>query len=626
MSSYSEKNIERFAGLAGIRKKPTPYIGPTDSDGLWTLWREPADNAVDQALAGRNDTVHLVQDTEKNVYWVADNGEGIPVGEKVFENERGKKEKLSTFYVVTGLTHGGSNFSGDTISRGTHGIGIKATNAMSTTFKVWTHREGKWWAIEYKSGKLTKDVHKSSPPKMPHGIKAARGTVVRFSPELPLFRKGVSMDPQNIRNWCELTSYLVPKLKVKYTNAKGKTVTLVTKGPSAFITKQLETLKVTQTGKTFTFSSKEADIAVAFTDAEGSDLVHAYTNGLRNKEGGEHLKALVDALAKSLASLSKKDKNGKLRYTPSDLRDGLIGLVNYKISAPQFNNQPKDKLIDERVYAIAFPQFLKAWSEFWKTHKSMAKAIIDRAETLRSKTNEFLHDKKLIKNVKAATKGLAAKLADVSGNKFPVERRELYLVEGDSAGGTAKLARDRAFQATFACRGKPLNVMDRGKDKVQANKEVVGIFASLGLELGKKNPLDTIRFGKIVLLADPDVDGRHINCLWLALFWQYLPSLFKDGRIFMVVSPEYMARYRGKVYFGMTKEAVYKKAGTDKVDVRHIKGWGEVSAEDMRPLAFEIGHRRLWRILPPKDKKGVLEFSALMGKDSKYRQKLLGVV
>ena len=153
--TYSEKNIERFAGLAGIRKKPTPYIGPTDSDGLWTLWREPADNAVDQALAGRNDTVHLVQDSEKNTYWVLDNGEGIPVGEKVFENERGKKEKLSTFYVVTGLTHGGSNFSGDTISRGTHGIGIKATNAMSTSFKVWTFREKKWWCIEYKSGKLT---------------------------------------------------------------------------------------------------------------------------------------------------------------------------------------------------------------------------------------------------------------------------------------------------------------------------------------------------------------------------------------------------------------------------------------------------------------------------------------
>jgi topoisomerase-4 subunit B len=174
-------------------------------------------------------------------------------------------------------------------------------------------------------------------------------------------------------------------------------------------------------------------------------------------------------------------------------------------------------------------------------------------------------------------------------------------------------------------RGKPLNVMETTKDKVNNNKEIAGIFAGLGLELGAKNPLDTIRFGKIILLADPDVDGRHINCLLLTLFWKYLPVLFKEGRIHMVVSPEYMARHKGKLLFGMTKASVYKQAGTEKVEIRHIKGWGEVSATDMQPLAFEVGKRRLWRVMPPKDKKGVLEFHALMGKSSAFRQKLLGV-
>jgi len=619
MSGYSEKNIERFAGLAGIRKKPTPYIGPTDHNGLWCLWREPADNAVDQALAGRNKLVHLIQDEKPNTYWVLDAGEGIPVGVKTFDDERGRKEKMSTLYVVTGLTHGGSNFSGDTISRGTHGIGIKATNAMSKSFRVWTYREGQWWVIGYKDGKVTDDVQKAKAPKLPHGLSVKKGTVVRFEPDLSLFRKDTKIDFNDVKNWCELTAYLVSGLEVKFTSKSGKTKTLVTKGPKDYILHQVESLKCSVTGKPFVFSSKEADIAVAFTDAEGSELVRAYTNGLKNAEGGEHVKALVDALVTSL-----KPFKGKLQYTPTDLREGLLGLVNYKISAPQFNNQPKDKLIDERVYPVAYKQFLSAWTEFWKSNKGMAKQLVQRASELRKKTADFLKDKKLIKNVKAAHKGLAAKLADVSGNA-PASARELYLVEGDSAGGTAKLARYRDFQATFAMRGKPLNVMETTKDKVNNNKEIAGIFAGLGLELGAKNPLDTIRFGKIILLADPDVDGRHINCLLLTLFWKYLPVLFKEGRIHMVVSPEYMARHKGKLLFGMTKASVYKQAGTEKVEIRHIKGWGEVSATDMQPLAFEVGKRRLWRVMPPKDKKGVLEFHALMGKSSAFRQKLLGV-
>jgi DNA gyrase subunit B len=217
-------------------------------------------------------------------------------------------------------------------------------------------------------------------------------------------------------------------------------------------------------------------------------------------------------------------------------------------------------------------------------------------------------------------------LADVSNSKVPFIERELYLVEGDSAGGTAKLARNRDFQATFSLKGKPLNVMETTKDKVNANAEVAGIFAGIGLDLSAQNPISKIRFGKIIFLADPDVDGRHINTLLMALFWKYLPDLFKEGRVFMVASPEYLARHKGKVYFGTNKESIYKQCGSDKVDIRHIKGWGEISAEDMQPIAFKKGKRRLWQVMPPRDKKGTLQFTALMGKDSTYRKKLLGIV
>ena len=617
MTKYDESHIERHAGLMGIRKKPTPYLGPTDGNGLWTMFREPADNAVDQALAGRNKLVHLIFDAEPNVYWVVDGGEGIPVGKKEFLDEQGRKEKMSTFYVVTGLTHGGSNFSGDTISRGTHGVGIKATNAMSKFFKVWTFREGEWWCIEYKDAKLSKQVYKGKAPKLPHGIKAKKGTVVCFSPDLSLFHKGAKLNPKDPLSWAELTSYLVKGLEVKITNSKGKTKTFITKGPAEYIVNKIEELKATQMGKSFVFSSKEADIAIAFTDCEGDNLIDAYTNGLHNKEGGEHVKALVDAMVKSLAPYQ-----GKNKYTPSDLKDGLIGLVNYKIAAPQFNNQPKDKLIDDRVYDVGYKQFLKAFHDFWVAHKGMARDVVTRAALLRSKTADFLKDKKLVKNVNAAKKKLATKLAPIQGNA-PVEQRELFLVEGDSAGGGAKRARNKYTQAIYPLRGKPLNVMEAKKEKINGNAEVVGLLAALGIDLGGKRPNLNVPYGKIINMADPDVDGDHINVLLLGVLWKYLPSLFKDGKVFVVKAPLYKSRYKGVIYFGMTKEQVFEKTGTTKCEVTYIKGWGELSESDL-DIALDPKIRKLYQVMPP-DKRGSQDFQLLLGKSPAFRKVLFGV-
>lgn len=620
--TYSEKDIERFAGLAGIRKKPTPYIGPTDEAGLWTLWREPADNAVDRALAGDNDLVHLVEDPSGK-YWVLDNGPGIPVGEKKFHNEHGKLETYSTLYVVTGLTHGGANFKGNTISRGTHGIGIKATNAMSKWFKVWTFRDGSWYSIEYKDAKVHKNVQKDTAPKLPHGIKPKSGTVVCFEPDLSLFQKKVKTVPLTyIQEWCKLTAYLVPRLKVCFTSKKGKTITLKTKGPAEYISKRLEELKATQLGKSFVFSSKTSDVAVAFTDQEGDNLVAAYTNGLHNKDGGEHVKALQDALFKSLKPFSKTSKDGKVKYTPSDLRDGLLGIVNFKISAPQFNNQPKDKLIDERVYDVAFKEFYDAWEAFWGKHKSMAKEVVARAETLRSKTADFLKDKRLIKNVKAAQKGVNSKLAGVVGSA-PVERRELLLCEGDSAGGGLIRARDKSFQAVYPLRGKPLNVMEADKDKVNNNVEIMGILAALGVQLDGK-AVGTIKYGRVILFADADVDGEHINTILLAALYKYVPNLFRSGNVFAIKSPLFKARYKDRVLFGMTKEEIYKQAGTNKVDITYLKGWGEVNESDLVHVALSPATRQLYKIMPSLGKSGK-DFELLMGKRPDYRKTLLGI-
>lgn len=942
---YDEDSIQRFAGLKGIRKKPTPYIGPTDSDGLWTIFREPADNAVDQALAGRNKLVHLIFDSEPNRYWIVDAGEGIPVGKKEFEDERGKKEKLSTFYVVTGLTHGGSNFDSDTISRGcftgdtevrllngktvtfeqlysrwckddtpidilsynlhtrklqpskismvmiakytkeiahvhlgdgsvvkctydhpfyvhseteiaiakiaaedlktgmslvstrdpsrenqsdisdhrishvelhtfdnevpvyditvddthtffvnpgvlvsnTHGIGIKATNAMSKRFTVWTCWKGDWWCIEYRDAALHKEPYKSKPPKLPHGLKAKRGTVVMFEPDLSLFHKGTKMQLSSAKEWSKLTSYLVKGMTVKLTNSSGETREYVSEGPATFVHDKIAELKATQTGKTFLYSSKELDVALAFADVEGSHVA-AYTNGLRNVEGGEHVTACIDSLVKSLKPyLGKKDK-----FTPSDVKDGLLGLVNYKIAAPKFSSQTKEKLIDERVYPLAQPQLLEAWSAFWAKNKSMAKAIIARASLLRSKTDDFLKDKKLIKKVGQANKKLQSKLAPVVGN-IPADKRELFIVEGDSAGGSAIRARNKSFQAIYPLKGKPLNAMEASKDKIQNNAEIVGLLAAIGVGAESKSAKGFVpSYGKIILLADADVDGplvgrtkvmlcdgttptikqlasrwernptpfwvwstntegqlvpalaqmpmkvatktklveiefscgtvvrsslnhkwpvnsssvepshfrfdvpylrsdeltvgdsirsiyfgksesrlnrvletynhtvvrvevidvkptdvycmavpefgnflladsdgngiatgnSHVNTLLLGNLHKFCPSLIDNGHVYTVRSPLYKGRHKNVVYFGMTREEVWKQAGA-QCDTTYLKGWGELSPEDMN-VALDPEVRTLFRIIATTSSK-TTEFRALLGKSPDYRKQLLGV-
>lgn len=614
--NYSEKDIERFAGLAGIRKKSTVYIGPNDSNGLWTILREPCDNAVDLALKNLNKLVHIVFDKETNKYWVLDDGPGFPVGVKKFEDERGRAEKLSTFYVATGLTHAGSNFDSDEISRGTHGIGIKATNAMSKLFKVWTFRDNKWWSIEYRDSKLKQDVKKDKAPKLPHGVKAKRGSVICFEPDLSLFVKGSKINLSDVMEWCTLTSYLVPGITVKLTTKKGKTKTYKTKGIGEYITARLDEEKATQYGKTFVHHDRFCDVAVAFANAE-NNAVRAYTNGLFNVDGGEHVKAVFYALVKAL-----KPYKGKADYKPTDLRDGVVALINAKIAAPKFSNQRKDGLLDDRIYKPVFESTFKAFEDFFKKHKSLAKEIVRRASELRKKTADFLKDKKLLKNVKSASKALSAKLADVSG-KTPVEERELFIVEGDSAGGLAKAVRNKQTQAVFSIRGKPLNVMDAQKDKINANKEVTGILAAIGI--GQDKDKNKIRYGKIILMADPDIDGSHINTLLLALFWRFTPHLFKEKKIFILKAPEFFSTHKGKTYFGDTPEDIYKQSGTEKMEIRHVKGFGELSADKIETVAFDVAHRKLVLVHPPEDKIGRKQFEQLMGKDPHYRQQLLGV-
>ncbi len=619
-----EQEIERYAGLKGIRKRSNSYIGPNDENGLWTCIREPLDNCVDLALKGLNKSVHLILDKEPGVYWIVDTGPGFPVAVKSFDDEHGKPEKLNTLYVATGLVHSGSNFKDEEISRGVHGIGIKASNAMAKRFDVWTFYKDEWWSIHYKDAAVDKQAAKSKAPKLPHGLKAKSGTFIRVEPDLKLFMKGTKINGADVKSWFDLTAYLVPGIVCKMTDMKGKTREIKHPGgPKDYVAHRLEELKATAKPKIFLHQSPLLDIALAFSDAEG-DNVKAYTNGLYNKDGGEHVRAVMDGMFASLKDYWPKQKKGDkgAPFKVGDLADGLLGLVNCKVAAPKFNNQPKDKLIDERVYDKAKTEATEAWTKFWSANKSLAKELVQRAVDIRSKTNSFLKDKKLIKNVKDARKGLSSKLAAIQGNA-PVNERELFFVEGDSAAGGLIRMRDKRTQAIFPLKGKPLNVIDTKQEKVNSNAETVGIIAALDMDLDSKKSEPAIAYGKVCTLADADVDGSHINTLLLATLWKYAPHLIENGNVYAVRSPLFKAKHKGQIYFGMTKAEIYKQAGTDKAECTYLKGWGELNDDELE-IAIKPGVRTLIKIGAP-NKEQAKEFHALMGADTSYRKKMLGV-
>lgn len=630
---YDESHITGFKrDLEKVRAKPTLYIGPTDAAGVFTVLRECMDNAVDEARAGRNDHIHVTIEPDGS-FWIRDRGVGIPV----------KKHKVMG---VSTLTHVLSNLqsSGKMATDGayksaigTHGVGIKASNALAEFFEVWTFRKdsGGWHYTKFERGKEKVAVVK----KKPKG-KEKPGTVIHFKPDDKIFGKA-KLSISAVQTWMEMTSYMNAGLELSLTY-KGKTKTWKSKhGIKSYLDKRIEDLKATPMSKKFVFhTSATMELAMSFTDVEGSQ-VEFFTNTVRNVEGGVHeddvnralynaLKAVAEAKGKGKTKPAPKSARGKKKkqsskstFNPTDVRDGLLGIVNYKIDAPQFDSQTKEKLVDQRVKGACYEEAFELFSKFFADNAKLAKDLIARATLLRSKTDSFLKDKKLVKNVNAAKKSMNAKLAPIKGSA-PWNERELFIVEGDSAGGSAKAARDPTFQAVYPLKGKPLNVMETAQDKINKNTEIAGLLAAIGVDTEgkpgkKKDPL----YGKIILLADADVDGSHINTLLLGVKYKFVRQLIEDGYVYTVRSPLYKGNKGTDVFFGMTKDEVWKKAGS-KIDITYLKGWGEVSPEDLG-VALDPALRTLIKI-KPSSKSGNAEFEQLLGKKPAFRKKLLGVI
>jgi len=612
---YTSESIQTLHGLDTVRANAAMYIGGTDAHGLFVILRELLDNAVDEHLAGRNDHVGVVFCEDKSI-WVVDSGHGIPQGVKRFETEvNGKmvKNSMPTMQSVFGVLHTSGKFKTEAyaVSIGSHGVGVKGTNATSEFFEVFTCYEGKWYTVSFKKGKLVNPVSPCKAPKNPAtGKPAVKGTLIHYKPDPTIFTVK-SFPPSMLMEWAEVMAYLNPGFKIQI-SAKGKTKTFFTKeGPKEYIRKRLETAKAEAEADMFEFSNELATVIVAFSNVDGFE-VRGYTNGLSNSQGGKHVDSVASALFKAL----QPHKGAKQEFTIHDFKDGLIGIVNAKLHKAQFSSQDKAKLTDVRMGAEFQAMVEAAAKKFFNGNKAMAKRLCDRAGKIAELKGKFKASKAVATELnKVKRQGPPPNYAPPH-KTVPVRDRILLICEGDSAAGGLKKVREPRH-GILPLKGKILNVSRATGDKALLSRDVLNILAAIGFDPKHEDPLKKLTVGMIVYFADADPDGLHINSLLNALSARYLPGLYEQGLVYVANMPEFYAIKGTQLFTGSTLSEVQAKLAKAKVktDVLHAKGWGEVDPEVLKVLALDDATARRIRIKPVSEDERSKYLAFMRGSD-----------
>lgn len=628
-SVYDESSIEILEGLEGVRRKPGMYLGEEGPARVFRMAKELIDNALDEAQAGRNTEITFYANVAKHEYIVADKGEGIPVGINT-------KHKQSTLTLIFTKLHAGGKFNDKAYSQaaGTHGVGASATNALSLTFEVWTRRDGKWHYQSFAKGKPTIALPKTVPAPPADVLKAlghkpVRGTVIRFVPEQPLVVDedgNCKLDLKLAYEWLKGVADLNTGLKIVLRTPKIERVMLNKKGPSELLAKRVEALKAEVIGKPILYEDTQMTLALRWTTYPKDDGLLSYVSCSPTKEHGTHYVGLTRALYKAIGEHATE----KQKYQSQDVLYGLVGAFNWRMSEPAFSSQIKDKLtsnVSKAVYDKVYPIL----HEFFKANSALARRIIKRAIDIKKIQDQ---QAKLLEGVaKAAAKTKGVLLPNVLAQAdCKPDQRELYIVEGDSAAGTAKLARNEKFQEVMRAKGKPLNCMDKKSTlaKCLANVEVQNLLIALGVnpkgfKAGAGVDVSTLRVQHLYFLADADVDGKHIEILLLGFLYRFMPELVDAGRVHVIDSPLFNCVYKGKRYYGKTsKDVVAQLPKGASAQIMRSKGWGEVSVEALRDLAFDVDTRRVITI-DQVSKKDRAELEDLLGRDPEKRKILLGL-
>ena len=616
---YSADSIQALEGMEHVRMRPSMYIGDVGVRGLHHLVYEVVDNSIDEALAGHCDTI-TVTINEDNSITTQDNGRGIPVGIH-------KKEGVSALEVVMTKIGAGGKFDKDSykVSGGLHGVGVSCVNALSESLKATVYREGKIWEQEYERGKPNYAVREA-------GTTDHRGTTVTFKPDPQIFQQTLEYSYDTLANRMRELSYLNKGITIvmedrRQKDEKGEILTETfhsKEGLKEFIT-FLDATRESIIQEVISIEGEKNGIPVEVAmiyNTSFSENLHSYVNNINTHEGGTHL----SGFRRGLTSTLKKYADGsgmldKLKFDISgdDFREGLTAIVSVKVAEPQFEGQTKTKLGNREVTSAVSQAVSEMLENYLEENPNDAKTIVQKvilaaqARHAARKAREMVQRKTVMSGG-----GLPGKLSDCS-EQDPAQC-EVFLVEGDSAGGTAKQGRDRNFQAILPLRGKILNVEKAMQHKVFENEEIRNIYTALGVTIGTEEDskalnLEKLRYHKVVIMCDADVDGSHISTLILTFFFRYMRELVESGYVYIATPPLYLVKKGAKKEYAWNddqRDQLMQQYGQG-ASIQRYKGLGEMNAEQLWDTTMNPEFRTLRQVTIESGSEADRIFSMLMG-------------
>ncbi len=627
--SYSAQNIQVLEGLEAVRKRPAMYIGDISEKGLHHLVYEVVDNSIDEALAGYCDDIKVTIHQDNSIS-VKDNGRGIPV-------DIMKKEGKSALEVVLTVLHAGGKFDKGTykVSGGLHGVGVSCVNALSTHLRAEVHKQGNVYVQEYSCGKPLTEVEKI-------GTASDTGTTITFKPDDSIFVV-TEYKYDTLASRLRELAFLNAGVRLMLTDERqmkedGSDVFYSEKGLEEFV-RYIDASKeaLIQDVIHITTEKQGTPVEVAMTyNTSYNENVYSYVNNIHTIEGGTHLTGFRRALSRTLKKYAEDSKmldKVKVEISGDDFREGLTAVVSIKVAEPQFEGQTKTKLGNNEVIGAVDQAVGEALTYYLEEHPKEAKIIVEKvilAATARAaarKAREMVQRKSPLTGG-----GLPGKLADCSSKDS--QACEIFLVEGDSAGGTAKQGRDRMFQAILPLRGKILNVEKAMPHKVLESEEIKNIYTALGVTIGteedsKELNLEKLRYHKVVIMTDADVDGSHIATLILTFFFRHMKALLEKGYIYIATPPLYLCK-KGKVEEycwddRQRRSFIDKYADGDEnaIHTQRYKGLGEMNAEQLWDTTMNPDHRTLRQVTIDSAAEADHIFSMLMGEDVAPRREFI---
>jgi len=616
--SYEAEDIQVLEGLEGVRRRPGMYIGGTDQKGLHQLVHEVVDNSVDEALQGACDTISVLLHADGKVT-VEDNGRGIPV-------DIHPKVGRSTLEVVMTRLHAGGKFDkrGYKVSGGLHGVGVSVVCALSSWIQVDVRRNKKLYRQEFAAGKPTGDIKIV-------GRAEGTGTKVTFVPDSTIFPE-VKFDFDLVMTRLREMAYLNAGLKISLAEeATGRECSFYFEGGIASFVRHLNKNKIVLIPKpiylTRDFEESSIEVALQYND-DYTETIFCFANAINTTDGGTHLSGFRSALTRTLNAYARKAnilKEQEANLTSDDVREGLTAIISVKLQEPQFEAQTKVKLSNPEIRSQTEVTVNEQLNGYLEENPSDARKIVEKCITA-ARAREAARKARDLVMRKTALDGmtLPGKLADCQ-ERDPF-KCELYLVEGDSAGGTAKQGRDRVFQAILPLKGKILNVEKARLDKILSYDQIKFLITAMGTSIGDRFSIDKLRYRRIIIMTDADVDGAHIRTLILTFFFRHLREIIDEGCLYIAQPPLFRVQVgKEKIYAynEAQRDELVKKAKSKNPSIQRYKGLGEMNAEQLWETTMDPAHRLLLRVDVEDAVRSSEIFDVLMGNNVAPRKKFI---